>query len=536
MRMKSLIYSGVVVGLFVMLAEIQAGTVALRRTPILNVTLPTNTTYQVESSSNGSAWVATSVLVAGSGLPITLRLDGFSEQLGYRFSRIGTANVVTPVTTNGWHIAGAFPGASEVRVETNSTLATNTWGLRGFTFPDAAGSFVHALRPPFPAPTFFRGLQPATPLDLASIVSYSADPNSGYSGFGLVADDMPQLYQDGFICAPCPVFYHRGGSNAAAAGECYEFTGPTNTTIVMVGDMDDVAPPGTCDAGRTFFDLGNPAYAVLFPGPTGVGTATYRLVPAPVVGNVKLVVPQYFSGFYVELRPYNYRAGISKLEIRSASSATWTNLPRSAYNSFVHNGSALVFPLNVRVTSRFGEVVEFPPIASMSMNARFTASTQFVNFPELAPAPVWFQTPVYTDSLTNLLGGQWTTTPYSGLVVNPTFTNSAFQGTASLQISNITAFSGVFFNRQRSFPQPLDGVLEFAIRSGTGASVSNLGVRFASPSLPVLLPTIDATWRVIRIPLAPALAPAQIREFQIFNNANTPATSVLLDSIVFRQP
>jgi len=521
-----------------------AGTVSIRPTPILNVTLPTSTTYQIESSTNGSVWVATGVLLAGTGVPITLRLDGFSGRLAYRFSGVGATSIILPATTNGWHLAGSFPGASEVRVETNATFATNGWMPGDFSFPDAMGSFVHALRPPLPSLAFFRGLQPATPLDLASLASYSADPNFGYAGFGLVADDMPQLYRDGYICAPCPAFYHRGGANAAAAGECYEFTGPSGTTTVMVGDIDDLAPAGTCDAGRSYFAVGNPGFAALFTDPAGLGTATYRLVPAPVVGNVKLVVGQYFSGSYVELRLYNHRAGIGKLEIRAAGSANWTELPRTVLNSFLHDGSALAFPLGVRVTSRFGEVVDFPAVAAMQKNDRFIANTQFVNFPALAPAPVWFQPPVYTDSLSNLLGGQWATAPYLGATVNPTYTSAAYQGTASLQISNLTSFSGVIFLHPHRFPRPPDGILEFAVRSGTAATVSNLAVRFAgfdagggaASSLTVSLPAIDAAWRIFRIPLAPALAPAQIKELRFLNNSATPVTSVLLDEIRFCHP
>jgi hypothetical protein len=213
-------------------------------------------------------------------------------------------------------------------------------------------------------------------------------------------------------------------------------------------------------------------------------------------------------------------------------------------NSFLHDGSALAFPLSVRVTSRFGEVVDFPAIAAMQKNARFIANTQFVNFPALAPAPVWFQPPVYTDSLSNLLGGQWAPAPYLGVTVNPTYTSAAYQGTASLQISNLTSFSGVVFLHPRRFPRPPDGILEFAVRSGTAAAVSNLAVRFAgfdagggaASSLTVSLPAIDAAWRIFRIPLAPALAPAQIKELRFLNNSPTPVSSVLLDEIRFRHP
>ena len=524
--------------------QARAGTVALARTPILTATLPTNTTYQVESSSNGSAWVATGVLVAGSGTPVTVRLDGFSASLAYRCARIGTTNVVLPAVTNGWNIAGNFPAVREVRVETNSNLTGNSWALRDYTFPDATGAFVRAVRLPLPSPTFFRGVQPATPLDLASVTSYTADTNVTVAGYGLVADDMPQIYRNGAIAAVCPAFYNRDGANAAAAGECYELTGPNGTATVMVADVESVPPPGTCDVGHAFFDIAGPVFTSLFADPSGFGTATYRLVPTPVVGNVKMVVVQNSAGFYLELRPYNHRTGITKVEIQPTASATWLDMPRATYNSFVYSGSALTFPVNVRVTSRFGEVVSFPPINAMPVNARFTASAQFVTFPNQTPAPVWILPPVYTDSLSNVLGGQWSTAPFGGPTVNATYAGSAYQGAASMQINNLAAFSGVIFLHPFRFPRPPDGALEFAVRSGTTTTVSNLVLSFsgydalgtAANSTTVFLPPVDANWRVLRIPLAPAFAPEQLKQFRLSNNSSTPASSVLLDGISFQQP
>ncbi len=525
------------------LLNAHAGTVALRPTPILTTTLPTNTTYQVESSADGNTWQATSVLVAGTGLPIALRLDGFSESLTYRFSRIGAADFIVPTITNGWHVSGSFPNVGEVRIQTSSTLTPDSWEHLDFVFPDSAGAFVWAWRPPWSSPTFFRGLQPAEPLELVTLGSYSADPNVGYSGFGVVADDMPQLYRDGFICAPCPAFYHRG-SSAAAAGECYEFAGPFGTATVMVGDISLTPPPNTCDTGKPFFDISESAFAALFKEPAGWATATYRLVPAPVEGNLKMVVVQSAAPFYVELRPYNHRAGVSKLEIQNAGSATWTELPRTDYNSFVFSGGVLTFPVNVRVTSRFGEVVQFPPIASMNMNQRFAATAQFTNFPSQSPTPVWIQSPVYSDSLSNMLGSVWTTSAYGGAAVNPNYTGNAYEGTASLRISGLAGFSSVNFTYPHSFPRTTDGFLEFAIRSGNAAAVENLAIVFVGSdsggntvnSAPVKFPALNATWQLMRIPLSPALAPERLVQFRIYNDSSVPIESVLLDSIKFSHP
>ncbi len=518
-----------------------AGTISLQRTPILTATLPTNTTYQVEASLNGGAWEPTGVLIAGTGMPIAVRLDGLSASMAYRFSRVGGADLITPTVTNGWHVGGSFPNAKEVRIETSFTLTTNDWKHFAFAVPDSTGSFVRAWRAPWTSPTFFRALQPAAPLERVSLSSYLAGAD-GASGFGIVADDMPQLYRDGFICAPCPAFYHRDGKNAAAAGECYELAGPFGTVTVMVGDINFVPYPGTCDSGRMHFDIGEPAFAALFGTQAGLGMATCRLVPAPVEGNLKMVVVLSSAPYYVELRPYNHRAGVSKVEIQNAGSGTWFELPRSDYNSFIFNGGILSFPVKVRITSRFGEVVEFPSITNMLAGERFTANAQFTNFPSQSPAPIWIQPPVYTDSLSNMLGSIWTASGYNVTTIDPNHAVTVYEGTACLRIAGMGAFGSVNFSYPHAFPNEADGFLEFAIRSGGAVPVENVTMSFTGydgdgnfvESVPVTLPTIGTSWKVMRIPLAPALAPERLIQFRIQNNSAASIDSLLLDSIGFR--
>jgi hypothetical protein len=199
--------------------------------------------------------------------------------------------------------------------------------------------------------------------------------------------------------------------------------------------------------------------------------------------------------------------------------------------------------MSVRVTSRFGEVVEFPPIHAISTGARHTASNQFSVFPALDPKPVWILSPVYTDDFSSRLGEKWTASTYGGATVNPTDPVAAYQDAAGLSISGLAAFSGAIFTRTRAFPPPADGSFEFAIRSGS-TTASNLRIQFggtsatgeSAVSAEIQLPDISKSWSILRIPLGPARTPQRMRDFRILNNTGATMPPIYLDSIFFRQP
>ncbi len=519
--------------------NLDAASLTIGRTPILSATVPTNTTYQVEFSTNGTTWAGTGVLLGGTGIPSTNRLDGFPTNGSYRLSAIGVGSTINPAITHGFHLTAIFPGANEVRIESTNQLNSGAWTHRGFVFTNLQGGFLFPVRPPLETNAFFRALQPTLSLVSAIISSYPPDTNNTSAGYGLVADDMPQLYRDGFIAALCPTSYHRGGSNSVAAGECYELAGPLGKTTVMIADIASVPPSGTCDFNNPYFDIGTPAFTNLTKEGTGFGTATYRLVPAPTTGNVKLVCIYNSGGYYVELRPYNHRAGVSKLEVQTGG-GSWTELSRTEYNSFVYSfGTPLASPFNVRVTSRFGEVVTFPSI-SPTEGSRHTANAQFTVFPDQGPSPVWIQSPVYTDSFTNMLGAQWGTSTYFGPSLDPSYSGNVYQGAHSLRVTNFNGFGTINFISPVVFSRQPDSYLEFAIRS-EGASISTLRIQFdgsnagvSAQSAPVTLPTIDNTWQVFRIPLVAASAPTQISQFELINSSSSNLPPVDLDSIAIR--
>ena len=523
-------------------AVAQADELKIARTPIVQASLTTGTTWQVESSQGGGPWTPSGVLMAGSPTVASARLDGMPETSRYRLARIDGAATAIPVMSSGWHLSGIATGASQVRLDTSANLAS--WSQTALAFPAADGGYLRVVRQPLAVRGFFRAEVPATPVTFASCSFYPADPAEGASGFGPVADDMPTIYKDGFIAALSPTEYNRGGANAAAAGECYELTGPAGTTTVMVGELSPSAPSGTIDAGRSYFDLGTPAFQQIA-GTSGVGyvAATCRLVPAPVTGNVKLLVVNNSGGFYLALTPYNYRAGITKVEIKSNSSSTWVNMPRSAANRFEYNtGTALVFPVQVRVTSRFGEIVTFLPIASMATDQRIAGTTQFTTFPALAPTPAVKMSPVYTDSFSSVPGDSWSASPYSGATVNAAFTGAHHEGSACIQLSALGGFNGVIFLPSVPFPKPEFGVLKFAMRSATATPVTTLGITFSgtnaggasATSATVQLPPLTNAWQVFQIPMETAGMPAKITDFRLASlSAAAIPVNVWMDTISF---
>ncbi len=519
-----------------------ANTVFIHPVPVLHAALPTGTTHQVETSTNGIVWNPSGVLVSGSGVTNSVRLDMLPMNIQYRYVQVGTTSVVLPAVTSALSLSNYFKLAVEVHVQTKTSLVQDTWTLRRITFPDLNGHFLHAFRFPTQQVEAIRAYEPGKPMERATVANYAANPTSvSLGGFGPVADDMPPLYRDGFMATACDWFFHRDGSNAAAAGECYELAGPMGLTTVMVSDVA-FAPTGTCASGLSYFDIGQAAYTNLFIESGGYGTATYRLVPAPVSGNVKMFVAAS-SAFTFSLTPYNYRAGVHSLEVQFAGGA-WSNLPRSLGNRFDYVGLINAFPMQARITSRFGEVVSFPPINVITTGARYVASSQFTVFPDLETKPEWILSPIYVNDFSRILGDRWSFTPFGGVTFNPTNPGAAYQGSAGLSITNLATSSGFILGAPRRFTTPPDGLLEFAIRSGTTGVLDNVNLRvdgFTSTSTStnsslIRLPTITTNWQILRIPLGPAKTPPRIGSIFVINHSASSSASLRLDSIFFRQP
>lgn len=501
-------------------ACLAANEMRIEGTPLLAASLPVGTTWQVESFQAGGPWTPTGVLLAGAAAQVVARLDGFPANAAYRCMRIDGKSALLPAVTRGFHLAGTSE-KKQVRIDASPDLAA--WSQAAVVLPDSAGRYLRAVREPLAARGFFRSEVPGQPLEFACVTYYDADPALGAAGFGPVADDMPAFFQNRFTAAVPAADFNRGGINAAASGECYELAGPLGSTTVMISDFAPDVPPSIASSGRKYMDLGQPAFAAVADPASGIAAVTRRLVPAPVSGNVKLLVVQNAGGFFTEFRPYNHRAGINTLEIKPAASSTWTALPRTTYNSFQHSGAALTFPLSVRVTSRFGETVNFAPILSLTAGDRITGPAQFAVFPQQAPQPVWLGSPVYRDGNDGVPGDAWTASGDSGVTLNTGFTGEVYEGAASMRITGLDFFRGVNFSAFAPVAKPEIGVLEFALRSETATVAESMGIVIqgvtaggaAATSSTIGLPPLTDTWQLFRIPLGTAGIPAKLSSIRL---------------------
>lgn len=111
---------------------------------------------------------------------------------------------------------------------------------------------------------------------------------------------------------------------------------------------------------------------------TGIWPISWQAVPCPV-GSTKIqyVLKSGTSIYYLALQIRNTKYPVSKLEVELGS--TWYVIPRENYNYFVWSPipTALVFPLNIRITSVNGEIV-VDSIASLSViGSPINGSVQF---------------------------------------------------------------------------------------------------------------------------------------------------------------
>lgn len=517
-------------------ACLAANEMRIEGTPLLSASLPAGTTWQVESFQAGGPWTPTGVLLAGAATPVAARLDGLPVDAAYRCKRIDGKDAVLPAVTRGFHLAGTSE-KKQVRIDASSDLAV--WSQAAVILPEIDGRYLRAVREPLASRGFFRSEVPGTSLEFGSVTYYVVDPALGAAGFGAVLDEMPAFFQDGFTAAVTTADFNRAGINAAAAGECYEVAGPRGSTTVMISDLTFGAPPVLITGGRKYMDLGEPAFAAIADTASGIASISRRLVPAPVTGNVKLLVVVNAGGFFTELRPYNHRAGIDSLEIKPAASSTWTALPRTASNSFQHSGAALTFPLSVRVTSRFGETVNFAPIASMTAGDRITGPAQFEVFPQQAPQPVWLGSPVYRDGNDGVPGDAWTASGDPGVTVNTGFTGEVYEGAASMRITGLDFFRGVNFSAFAPVAKPEIGVLEFALRSETATVAESMGIVIqgvtaggaAATSSTIGLPPLTDTWQLFRIPLGTAGIPPKLSKIRLACLSAEARPPLLMDRV-----
>lgn len=167
---------------------------------------------------------------------------------------------------------------------------------------------------------------------------------SGYSGGALLLDPIPRT---AFITALNPVQLNFGGVKAALAGAYLQVTGPKGTTTVYVTDL---YPEGASGG----LDLSHNAFAAIGDMVQGRIPISWKVVRAPVTGNLQYRIKEGSSRWWAAIQVRNHAYPVVKLEVKQGS--TWKNLQKMDYNHFL--GEQLGNqPLTLRITDIRGKVL-----------------------------------------------------------------------------------------------------------------------------------------------------------------------------------
>ncbi len=373
----------------------------------------------------------------------------------------------------------------------------------------------------------------------------------GTCGFGPVGGEMPALFADGYVIAPNEAFYRGAGGQASACGECFEITGPRGTMTVIASDICDIACCDNCRGDVAAFDLEQQRWGELVDQPGGNVAISYRWVPCATSGNLRA----YFTGGYqagdrFRLVVYNHRVGVSSVEVRgSAAGAThgnWTALTRTPDNYFDWTGADAGLPIQLRVTSSQGQVVEFPILTALAADQRITATGQFddtlgassVSCAWPGPAPV-----VYDDQLQGIQGllwRDWGSYMLQRGAPDYAHTGGCQAGAACIDVGAINAWGAIQIGYPNSFPTDFFAGIEFWVRSDgaafTGLKFYYSGVDAAGASARSMMADVAVTgaWQHVRIdfpPLAMNVSRAQVVRWSNQTNGASPA--IFLDEIRF---
>ncbi|AXI84491.1 cellulase family glycosylhydrolase [Xylella taiwanensis] len=167
---------------------------------------------------------------------------------------------------------------------------------------------------------------------------------SGYKGGALMLDP---IQSDAHITALNPTQLNLGGVPAAMAGAYLRVQGPKGSTTVYVTDRYPTGSSGGLDLSpNAFASIGNIAQGRI--------PVQWKVVSAPVSGNVMYRVKKGSSGWWAAIQVRQHRYPVLKLEV--CQDGAWLNLPKKNYNYFV--GSRLGNqPLSIRMTDIRGQTL-----------------------------------------------------------------------------------------------------------------------------------------------------------------------------------
>lgn len=167
---------------------------------------------------------------------------------------------------------------------------------------------------------------------------------SGYSGGALLLDPIPST---AFITALNPTQLNFGGVKAALAGAYLEVTGPKGKTTVYVTDLYPEGASGGLDLSPNAFEaIGNKV--------DGRIPISWKVVRAPVSGNVQYRIKEGSSRWWAAIQVRNHAYPVVKFEVKQGTA--WKSLQKMDYNHFL--GEQLGNqPLSIRITDIRGKAI-----------------------------------------------------------------------------------------------------------------------------------------------------------------------------------
>jgi expansin len=174
---------------------------------------------------------------------------------------------------------------------------------------------------------------------------YATYTGSGYSGGALLLDPIASNMK---ITALNPYQLNYGGIKAALAGAYLEVQGPKGKTTVYVTDLYPEGASGALDLSPNAFNLiGDPK--------VGKIDISWKVVKAPVEGNVSYRIKEGSSQWWAAIQVRNHKYPVLKLEVKQKD-GTWRNLEKQDYNHFLGTGLGKD-KLNIRITDIRGQVL-----------------------------------------------------------------------------------------------------------------------------------------------------------------------------------
>jgi expansin (peptidoglycan-binding protein) len=175
--------------------------------------------------------------------------------------------------------------------------------------------------------------------------SYATFTGSGYSGGAALLDPIDP---DMEITALNPYDYNSYGIQAALAGAYLEVTGEKGTTVVYVTDLYPEGAPGALDLCPTSFGK-------IDEMSKGKIDITWRVVAAPVTGNVSYRIKEGSTTSWLAVQVRNHRYPVLKMECFKNN--TWVDMEKMHWNHFVIDNVDSTTP-RIRITDIRGYVLE----------------------------------------------------------------------------------------------------------------------------------------------------------------------------------